>query len=85
MFERGILGHMTPSMHQPVIHTPLVIFPPKQTTRLDIYQPTSAVDLLPTLARIAALDIPTWAEGQILPSFWRPPPRPFLRMSLPCR
>ena len=28
MFERGILGHMTPSLHQPVINIPLVIFPP---------------------------------------------------------
>ena len=69
MFERGILGHMTPSLHQPVIHIPLVIFPPGQTSRLDIYQPTSAVDVLPTLAQIAAQESPSWSEGQVLPPF----------------
>jgi arylsulfatase A-like enzyme len=74
MFERGILGHMTPSLHQPVIHTPLIIFPPGQTSRVDVYQPTSAVDLLPTLANIASLAIPSWAEGHILPPFAASPP-----------
>jgi len=69
MFERGILGHMTPSLHQPVIHIPLVIFPPNQTNRLDIHQPTSAIDLLPTLATIATQESPSWAEGQVLPPF----------------
>lgn len=69
MFERGILGHITPSLHQPVIHIPLVIFPPNQATRLDIHQPTSAVDLLPTLAHIATQESPSWTEGQVLPPF----------------
>lgn len=69
MFERGILGHMTPSLHQPVIHTPLIIFPPRQTSRVDVYQTTSAIDILPTLANIAGLDRPSWAEGHILPPF----------------
>ena len=69
MFERGILGHMTPSLHQPVIHTPLVIFPPGVQNSVDVYDPTSAIDLLPTLANISGLEVPTWAEGRILPPF----------------
>lgn len=69
MFERGILGHMTPSLHQPVIHVPLVIFPPGQQTRVDIDAATSAVDLLPTLCQVTGQQIPVWAEGKVLPPF----------------
>ena len=72
MFERGILGHMTASLHQPVIHTPLVIFPPGQQSRVDITEPTSAIDLLPTLASVSENQIPTWAEGRVLPPFETP-------------
>jgi arylsulfatase A-like enzyme len=69
MFERGILGHMTPSLHQPVIHTPLVIFPPGQKSRIDVAESTSAIDLLPTLASVSGVKIPSWAEGRVLPPF----------------
>ena len=69
MFERGILGHMTPSLHQPVIQIPLVLFPPGGKTRVDVSGPTSAIDLLPTLMHITGQDIPEWAEGVVLPPF----------------
>jgi len=69
MFERGILGHMTPSLHKPVVHVPLVVFPPGEQKRVDVYEPTSAIDLLPTLMHLTGQDIPDWAEGVVLPPF----------------
>jgi len=69
LFERGIFGHLTPALYQPVVHTPLVIFPPGQSTRVDVHQQTSSIDLLPTLLQVTGQDIPDWVEGQVLPPF----------------
>lgn len=69
MFERGISGHMTNALYQPVIRIPLMIFEPGQTAHKDIYTPTSAVDILPTLAFWNGLPIPDWAEGKVLPPY----------------
>ncbi len=48
MFEREISGHSTDALYQPVIRVPLMIFEPGQSVGTDIYEYTSAVDLLPT-------------------------------------
>ena len=69
MFERGIRGHTTYAMYQPVVHVPLVIFEPGRRERMDIHTPTSAVDLLPTLAQVTGHPIPAWAEGTVLPPY----------------
>lgn len=69
MFERGIAKHFHETLHQPVIQVPLVIFNPEQKARQDIYSPTSAIDLLPTLLHLTNQDIPDWCEGRILPPF----------------
>jgi arylsulfatase A-like enzyme len=69
MFERSINNHRQPVLYQPVIHIPLLIFPPGQKTRVDIHTRTSAVDLLPTLAHLTQHPVPPWAEGRILPPF----------------
>ncbi len=69
MFERGIHGHITPTLYHPLLHVPLLIRRPGQTTRQDVYAPTSAIDLLPTVAHLAGQPIPTWSEGQVLPPF----------------
>ncbi len=74
MFERGILGHSTPSLHDPVVHIPLVIFEPDQNHRKDIYVKTSTVDLLPTILHLSGKLIPPWIEGCILPPFHEPDP-----------
>ncbi len=37
MFERGILGHTTPVLYQPVIRVPLMIFEPGQRSRRDVH------------------------------------------------
>lgn len=76
MFERGVLGHMTQTMYEPLIHIPLVIFEPGQTKRKDVYQLTSATDILPTCLEITGQDIPNWVEGEVLPPYRKDTPDP---------
>ncbi len=76
MFERGIFGHRTPALFQPVVRVPLVIVEPGQRERRDIHALTSAVDLLPTLMRITDQQVPDWSEGEVLPPFSGSEPRP---------
>jgi arylsulfatase A-like enzyme len=68
MFERGIAGHITQTLFEPVIRIPLLISKPGQRQREDVYTATSAVDLLPTLADLAGQPVPAWCEGRILPT-----------------
>jgi choline-sulfatase len=69
MFERGLIGHGGPAMYEPVVRTPLIIFEPGRQERLDVHTPSSAVDLLSTLAQVTGHAIPSWAEGKVLPPF----------------
>jgi arylsulfatase A-like enzyme len=70
-FERGAGGHHCELLYEPLTHIPLLIHKPSQTTREDIYTPTSAVDVLPTICEITGQDIPEWVEGEVLPGFHR--------------
>jgi arylsulfatase A-like enzyme len=69
LFERGIFGHDTKVLYQPVVRIPLMIFEPGRTEGMDIHTPTSAVDILPTLAHLTGQPSPAWIEGTILPPF----------------
>lgn len=69
MFERGIRGHVTSSLYQPVVRVPLIISIPGQDQRKDIYVPTSNVDILPTLLHLSGRKSPEWTEGDVLPPF----------------
>ena len=69
MFERGISAHSTDALYEPVIRIPLMIFEPGRETGMDIHVPTSAVDVLPTLAHVTGKPIPEWTEGVVLPPF----------------
>jgi arylsulfatase A-like enzyme len=69
LFERGILGHNTSALYQPVIRIPLMIFEPGRTRRMDIRIPTSTVDLLPTLLHVTGGQPANWSEGTVLPPF----------------
>jgi arylsulfatase A-like enzyme len=69
LFERGIVGHVTPTLYEPLIHIPLLVSVPGQTQRQDIDTHTSAVDILPTLAKLTGQPAPAWGEGQVLPGF----------------
>lgn len=69
LFERGILGHVTPVMYEPLVHIPLVIAGPGIDSRQDIYDLTSCVDIPATISAIYGQAIPEWCSGQILPGF----------------
>lgn len=69
MFERGIFGHDTSVLYQPVIRIPLLIFEPGRKDGVDVYDPTSAIDILPTLAHVTGQEPPAWSEGRVLPPF----------------
>jgi arylsulfatase A-like enzyme len=72
MFERGISAHSTDALYEPVIRIPLMIFEPGREQRLDVYSPTSAADVLPTLAHVTGKPLPAWTEGTVLPPFAAP-------------
>ena len=67
-FERGVEGHISPLLYDPVIRVPLLISSPGQKSRQDVNAPTNSVDVLPTLAHLTGNEIPNWCEGQVLPS-----------------
>ncbi len=69
LFERGIRGHITPTLYEPLLHVPLLISKPGQRERVDVRQRTSSVDLLPTIMQVTGQAIPDWCEGEILPTF----------------
>ncbi|MGB8212027.1 MAG: sulfatase-like hydrolase/transferase [Anaerolineales bacterium] len=69
LFERGIWGHQTPVLYEPLIHIPLLISVPGQTQRQDVFSNTSCVDLLPTLSKLTGQTAPEWVEGEVLPGF----------------
>jgi arylsulfatase A-like enzyme len=73
LFERGIMGHQTPTLYEPLIHIPLMIAYPGQTQRQDIVSLTSCVDVLPTLAKLTGNSVPGLCEGEVLPGFREEP------------
>ncbi len=74
-FDRGFQGHRTPSLYEPEITVPLVIFEPGRTAGVVVDEPTSAVDLLPTLSYLTGHTLPAWAEGVVMAPFIKPEPR----------
>jgi arylsulfatase A-like enzyme len=69
MFERGVLGHATPLLYDPIIHVPLLVVAPGQHERRDIRTPTSNADLLPTILSLAGQPVPEGIDGRVLPAF----------------
>jgi arylsulfatase A-like enzyme len=69
MFERGIWGHSTRVMYEPLLHVPLLVSQPGQRNRQDFHSLTSSIDLLPTLMQATGQPIPSWSEGKVLPGF----------------
>jgi arylsulfatase A-like enzyme len=67
IFERGMKGHGSPLMYEPLIRTPLLILPPGNQTRRDFTTLTNNIDLLPTLLHMAGQPIPDSCEGTLLP------------------
>lgn len=66
-FERGVEEHVTRVLYEPLMHIPLLISAPGQSTRREIHTPTNAIDLLPTLLNATGHQVPEWCEGMLLP------------------
>jgi arylsulfatase A-like enzyme len=66
LFERGEIGHWTPLIYDPLIHVPLLVSSPGQNARQDVYDYTSSVDILPTVAYLTGTQSPSWSEGRLL-------------------
>ena len=69
LIERGMHGHLQPALYESVIHVPLIIHAPRQTQGRNSYVPTSSLDLVPTLLRLAGQPASPGMEGKLLP-FW---------------
>jgi arylsulfatase A-like enzyme len=65
-FEHSYGGHGGPELYDDIVHIPLLIKEPGQTTGQRIRAPAEQVDLLPTLADLAGVPVPVAAEGQSL-------------------
>ena len=76
MFERGVQGHSTPLLYDPIIRIPLMIFEPGRKARADVHMPTSAIDVLPTLLHVTGQQSASWTEGVVLPPFSNVTPDP---------
>jgi arylsulfatase A-like enzyme len=66
MFERGVSGHTTPLIFDPLVRVPLIISVPGGNRREDVFENTSSVDILPTIAHLTGNPIPDWGEGTLL-------------------
>jgi arylsulfatase A-like enzyme len=75
MFERGIWAHMTPVLFEPLLRVPLLVWDPNRPDGGEVEEVTSAVDLLPTIARMVGQELPSWCEGDILPPYRLTPGR----------
>jgi arylsulfatase A-like enzyme len=69
LFERGVHGHASSLLYDQGIHVPMLISAPGQTKRVDVYEPTANVDLLPTLADIMRTKPLAQNDGFSLPGF----------------
>ncbi len=67
MHERGVSGHSTQLLSEPLLHIPLIITTPGVTEQKNVSSLTSSVDILPTLTNLAGVAIPDWVEGPLLP------------------
>jgi choline-sulfatase len=56
-------------LYEPVVRIPLLIFEPGRTTRTDIFDTTSAADILPTLLHVTGSKAADWTDGRVLPPF----------------
>jgi arylsulfatase A-like enzyme len=74
LFERGENGHVSPLLYEEILHIPLLIHTPGQTTRQDVQSLTSNVDVFPTLAALSGLPEPDTLQGYYLPGLSLPQP-----------
>jgi arylsulfatase len=67
IYERGLLGHTNEYLYEPLIRIPLLVSSPGQISRVDVHNPTSSVDVVPTLLSLTGRPVPAACEGILLP------------------
>jgi len=67
LLERGVKGHVTPLLYEPLVRVPLLISSPGQRQGKAIHSPTSSVDLLPTVLSLTGHEVPAGVAGTLLP------------------
>jgi arylsulfatase A-like enzyme len=67
LLERGVEGHITPLLYEPVTQVPLLISTLGQQKRQDVHSPTNSIQLLPSLLHAAGRTVPEWSAGEYLP------------------
>ena len=68
--EHGIIAKHTYSLHQELIHTPLILFGGGIPIGLRVDLPSRNVDVAPTLLRLAGIDPPAHYQGADLRPVW---------------
>ncbi len=68
--EHGIVAKHTYSLHQELIHTPLILFGGGIPSGLRVELPTRNVDVAPTLLRLANIETPAHYQGADLRPVW---------------
>jgi arylsulfatase A-like enzyme len=63
--EHGFMGHGG-ILYNEVIHVPLIIVYPGQSTRVDVREPVSLLDIAPTLLELIGIPAPRAFEGHSL-------------------
>jgi arylsulfatase A-like enzyme len=65
-FTSGYLGHGGPTQLRPIVHVPLLIHEPGQSTRATISTVADQTRLAPTILDLTQLNRPSWMDGQSL-------------------
>jgi arylsulfatase A-like enzyme len=68
--EHGIVAKHTYSLHQELIHTPLILFGGGIPGGIRVEQPSRNVDVAPTLLRLANIELPAHYQGADLRPVW---------------
>jgi len=68
--EHGVVAKHTYSLHQELIHTPLILFGGGIPGGLRVEKPSRNVDIAPTLLRLANIETPAHYQGADLRPVW---------------
>jgi arylsulfatase A-like enzyme len=71
--EHGVIGRLFPTLHEEVVHVPLIVYGPGCQAGLRVSALTGSIDLAPTIADLACACL-VGAQGSSLRPFWEGQP-----------
>lgn len=66
LFEKGWIGHNSPTLYEPELHVPLLIHMPGQKRTRRIETLVDHLDIAPTILDLIGRPVPDWMEGEKL-------------------